>query len=428
MKSIAIMKKPLVAVIVLISMMISCNPPNDGGDGEPEENRDISLQRSITRVQPMTGIVFWTDSDHNQTDAIQLEYAYMKYRDIVQAEEQYNWQPVDSLLDQVASRGHQAVLRFYYVYPGASTTVPQYIKDSSGYNETLGQSEGQATWFPDWSFEGLQEFTLAFYTQFAQRYDDDPRIALLQTGFGLWAEYHIYDGPMDPGRTFPSKSFQAAFIQHMDAAFDDLPWNISIDAADSAVTPFAGQPSLLNAHFGLFDDSFLHETHDAYNAECFRFFGYQDRYAYAPMGGELSYYSTYDQRHALDPDGPYGIPFEQMAGQYHISYMIGNDQPDYQSMTRIKSAGMAIGYKFKVTSFKASSSDARVVVENTGIAPIYADAWVAVNGVRSSSSLKGLLPGQSREFSVPSGGSSPDLTIVCDRLVSGQSIEFEADL
>jgi archaellum component FlaF (FlaF/FlaG flagellin family) len=97
-------------------------------------------------------------------------------------------------------------------------------------------------------------------------------------------------------------------------------------------------------------------------------------------------------------------------------------------MTRIKSAGMAIGYKFKVTSFKASSSDARVVVENTGIAPIYADAWVAVNGVRSSSSLKGLLPGQSREFSVPSGGSSPDLTIVCDRLVSGQSIEFEADL
>lgn len=405
------------------SMTVTVNGSEDDGAFQ-----DVSIQRSITHVQPMSGIVFWTDSDHNQSDAIQLEYSYMKYGDIVQQEGQYDWQPVDDLLDQVASRSHQAVLRFYYVYPGDSTTVPQYIKDSSGYSETSGQSEGLTTWFPDWSFDALKEFTLAFFTQFAQRYDDDPRIAFFQVGFGLWAEYHIYDGPMELGRTFPSKSFQAEFFQHMDAAFDDLPWAVSIDAADSDRTPFADQPALLDAHFGLFDDSFLRETHDGYNAECFRFFGFQDRYQYAPMGGELSYSGSYDQQHALDPEGPYGISFEQMAAQYYISYMIGNDQPDYQSMTRIKEAGMATGYKFKVTSFKASSDAARVVVENTGIAPIYTDAYVAVNGVRSSTSLKGLLPGQSRQFSVSSGGSAPELTIECDRLVSGQSIEFEADL
>ena len=72
----------------------------------------------------MTGIVLWTDSDYRDTDTIQLEYAYMAYNDIVNQKDQYEWSGVDSLLDQVAGRGHQAILRFYFVYPGQSTTVP----------------------------------------------------------------------------------------------------------------------------------------------------------------------------------------------------------------------------------------------------------------------------------------------------------------
>lgn len=61
------------------------------------------------------------------------------------------------------------------------------------------------------------------------------------------------------------------------------------------------------------------------------------------MGGELNYYTDHDQQHALDPEGPHGISFEQMAAQYHISYMIGNDQPEYQSMARIEEAGLSTG-------------------------------------------------------------------------------------
>jgi hypothetical protein len=51
-----------------------------------------------------------------------------------------------------------------------------------------------------------------------------------------------------------------------------------------------------------------------------------------------------------------------------------------------------------------------------------------VNGVRARESLKGLLPREERTISISAGGSSPRLTIACDRLVPGQSIEFEADL
>ena len=69
-----------------------------------------------------------------------------------------------------------------------------------------------------------------------------------------------------------------------------------------------------------------------------------------------------------------------------------------------------------------------MTVTNTGVAPIYHDAFLTVNGVRSARTLKGLLPGESRTDEIPAGGESPKLTIESDRLVAGQSIDFEADL
>jgi hypothetical protein len=388
----------------------------------------IPLQSTITKVQPMTGIVFWADSEHNASTAIQLEFAYVGYDTIAQGENQYDWSSLDSLLAGIASRGHQAIIRFYFVYPGFPTTVPAYIKNSPGYQETHGTSEGLSTWFPDWANQKLKDFVLSFYTALAARYDNDPRLAFLQVGFGLWAEYHIYDGPMILGKTFPDKAFQSTFLSHMGAQFNTLKWNISIDAADTDRSPFAENPALLNLGFGLFDDSFLHKTHHLYNADCFTFFSYQNRYATAPMGGEFSYYTAYDQRMALAPNGPYGTSFEKLAGTYHISYMIGNDQPQYQTMNRIKTAGMATGYRFRITSFETSATTSRGQIENIGITPIYYDAYVAVNGVRSGQSLKGLLPGAAIAFTAASGGDSPTVTIECDRLVTGQTIQYEANL
>jgi hypothetical protein len=89
---------------------------------------------------------------------------------------------------------------------------------------------------------------------------------------------------------------------------------------------------------------------------------------------------------------------------------------------------MACGYRFEVTAFEASSSASRMTVSNAGVAPLYYDAFVAVNGVRSKESLKGLLPGESRRFEVAFGGERPKLAIECDRLAPGQQIEFHADL
>lgn len=405
----------------------------DGGsplDGGPM--RDLSVRSAITRVQPMTGIVLWESSWNGdpikRSDAVSLEYAYVAPDSIVTARETYDWSGFDAFLDRIASREHQAIVRFYYTYPGRETTVPAYIKALPDYEETVGTSEGRRTVFPDWRHAELQRFHLELFERFAARYDRDPRIAFLQVGFGLWAEYHIYDGPRTLGEQFPSKAFQTTFLRHLASQLTELHWSVSIDAASSMYSPFAEDAELRALRFGLFDDSFMHEGHGGYNESSWRFFDHERRVERSPHGGELSYYTAYDQEHALDVEGIHGRTYEALSARFGITYMIGNDQPNHQSVERIRDAGLANGYKLEVLAFRASETHAEVDVRNFGIAPLYYDAWVAVDGVRANESLRGLLPGQTRTYAVAAGGASPTLTIECDRLVAGQRIEFRADL
>jgi hypothetical protein len=414
-----------VAAVMLAAFLTAWTDRVRAQDGE--RFQPVPLRSRITRVQPMTGIVLWTTSEHNKTNAIQLEYSYMKYNDIVKERGRYDWRVMDRLLDRVAARKHQAIVRFYDVYPGNPTTVPNYIKAMSDYHETRGESEGKPTGFSDWSHRALQEFVLEFYGKLAERYDSDPRLAFLETGFGLWAEYHIYSGPSVMGKTFPDKAFQAAFARQLDRDFKKTPWLISVDAADDSYAPFSERKDLMQLSFGVFDDSFLCQQHARVNEQNWNVMG-RDRWKRAPAGGEISYYTAHDQKEALSVDGPHGIPFEKAAAAFHITFMIANDQPDYRPMDRLRSAGLACGYRFQITGFEASKDRSRVTVTNRGVAPIFHDAFLAVNGVRSTRSLKGLLPGESRTDEIAAGGASPKLTIACDRLVPGQVIEYDAGL
>ena len=388
--------------------------------GRADDFRSVPLHQSRGGVQPMTGIVMWEGSKNCHSDAIQLEYSYMRYEDVVRGKAAYDWSAVERKLQAIAGRRHQAVLRFYETWPGRTTTVPGYIKALPDYHETQARSENRPTSFPDWSHAEYHRFFLEFYEKFAAKYDRDPRLAFLETGFGLWAEYHIYSGPEQPGKTFPSKVFQARYFRHLARVFQETTWMISEDAHAAQRTPFASRQELLDLRFGIFDDTFHLAWKPGYNREGWNFFG-PDRWKRAPMGGEILFPN---RRHAEK----IAAAWAQEAARFHLTFLIGEQWPRWTTMDRIRDLGMACGYRFQVTAFEVSPSAAHVTVSNTGVAPIYYDAFVAVNGRRARESLKGLLPGERRRFGVASGGANPQLEIVCDRLVPGQRIGFDANL
>jgi len=168
-------------------------------------------------------------------------------------------------LEGIRGRGKQAVLRWAYVLPGQQTRVPSYIKALPGYNETTAATEGELTHFPDWSNATFQNAPRDMFSAFAARYDNDPRVAFLQVGFGLWGEYQIYDPGVVLGVNFPSFNYQASFLDHLDNVFSNLQWSLSIDAGAESVSPLYENADLMSLNFGLFDDSFMHGSHDAYN-------------------------------------------------------------------------------------------------------------------------------------------------------------------
>lgn len=398
--------------------------------------KNIALHSNVSHVQPLNGIVFWTDN-LSALNALgnkcQLEFSYMIYSNIVSRQGVYDWSVVDDLLEKTAGHGRQAIIRFRYTYPGVTAaSVPSYIRDRNDYKNQIVNVEGRPTFIPDWSNEELKDFTLEFFSEFANRYDNDPRLAYLQVGFGSYSEYHLYDGPYISGQTFPSKSYQKTFLQHLDTVFNTTSWSISIDAAQSAYTPVYSNPELKDLNYGLFDDSFLHKDHsessNEYNRSSWLFFG-EERTRTRAAGGEFNYYSSYDQKHVLDlPNGPWGVSFEELSDIYNISYIIGNDQYIHQPKERIEQAGMSIGYHFEVNKFDTNELITEVEIKNTGIAPIYYDAYPAVNGIRAQESLKGLSSGESKVFIINAIAENEQLTIESDRLVAGQEIQFDADL
>lgn len=392
----------------------------------------VHLRSEINRVQPMTGIVFWSDnlSALNALgNNVQLEFSYLRYRDVVTTLGTYNWNLVDQKLAQAAARGRQMIFRFRDTYPGVTaSSIPNNLPS------TISKVEGKNTFIPDWSSTELQAFLLDFFTRFAERYDNDPRLAFIQLGFGSYAEYHLYDGNPTLGQNFPGKPFQTTFLNHVASLFSLTPWSISIDAASPDYSPFSSSTTLKNLAFGLFDDSFMHENHSRndseYNRASWIFFG-ANRYQQSPAGGEFSYYTDYDQAHVLDPDGAHNKSFEAFARQYHITYMIGNDQFNYQPQARIKTAAMATGYAFRVSSLESNGKTVRLSIRNEGIAPLYYDAYPTINNQRATQSLKGLLPDSTRDIEITLDEHNPqdiELTIESDRLVPGQIIQFNADL
>lgn len=407
--------------------------------------QNVGLKRHITHPQPMTGVAFRPGTasklhtDYGQ--CVQLEYEYYLPCKVVKGCNEdgsiiYDWSSFDKELDYVAKRGHQLVPRFRYEFPNSkvvdgnpgTTAVPDYIKQLPDYHETYSEEVG--TYYADWSNEELQRFTLQFYTDFFKRYAHDPRLAFLQVGFGHWSEYHIFPTKREYGKNFPSLEYQKKFLLHMSEVSDGLPWLISKNAGDTS--PIPGVEELLALQYGLFEDSFMGEffLNGGYQ-KAWNSLGGQSRWQIGAIGGEVGpdYYENYN---FLNPEGLYGHLFEDVASQYHVTFMGGSSATDNPNGTpeRVKQASMMMGYRFVVKECVTDGRTTRLLVENDGIAPIYRDAFFAIGDIRSKTSLKGLLPHERImiEIAAKPHPNGEDIKIVCEHILPQQEIEFEANL
>ncbi len=163
----------------------------------------------------------------------------------------FDWSVLEQMLDETASTGRQALIRFYVEYPGGTGSHPGNGIPPCVNGKVAMRTNGfWGTISPDYDDPDMIDAFAKFEAAFGAKYDGDPRIAYIHMGLvGLWGEWHTwpYDRDTTDGypNLFPTDATLCTIINNFDAAFSKT--QIDVRYPDLACAPAA--------NIGAHDDS-----------------------------------------------------------------------------------------------------------------------------------------------------------------------------
>lgn len=116
-----------------------------------------------------------------------LEFNYLSYSALVKGYDEFDWNPLETLLDDIASRGHQAVVRIFLEYPDRTGIIPEFlIRDGLQVHKYLNTNTQPLpparVETPDYEDPHLRRSLKTFLAAFGKKYDGDPRLGFLTAG------------------------------------------------------------------------------------------------------------------------------------------------------------------------------------------------------------------------------------------------------
>jgi hypothetical protein len=357
---------------------------------------------------PLKGLVPYA-GDHKDRFPHSLEFNYLAYAALVKGYDEFDWKPMEKLLNEIAGRGHQAVFRIYIEYPGKKDCIPEFlIKDGLKVNKWLyteTQPEPPAPIeTPDYEDKNLRKSLKNFIAAMGKKYDGDPRIGFITAGLlGTWGEWHTY--PKD--ELFASKTVQAEVMDAYEAAFKITPVLLRYPANEKTWQKAANA----KRNFGYHDDSFAWATLDTGKKDDNWFYmpalkaaGALDKWKTQPIGGEIrpeAWGHVFDEK----PKPKEVQNFAECVKQTHASWLMDSGMfVKKQSKARIERATKEVqrmGYEFHISSVAVEGGNITLTMENRGVAPFYYD-WPIEFGLfangkvqltfKGAGKLSGLLP------------------------------------
>jgi hypothetical protein len=297
-----------------------------------------------------------------------MEWFYVPLKDLMSGPSTFTFASgLEPLLNDVASRGHQAVFRVFLDYPSLPSGVPQFLIDGGLVMRAYTDYGGGLS--PDYENPKLVAALTAFIAAFGAKYDGDARVGFITEGLlGFWGEWHTY--PHDAW--FASVATQNTVLHSFANAFAKTKLLVRKPAADSPSLPV-----------GYHDDSFAYET---LPPTSFNFWplilaaGQGNVWQTQPIGGELrpEIQSTVFDVPPVSPDD-----YPTCVSTTHASWLIDQTAfaPSFTGakLARATGGSAMLGYDLRVTSARVSlPRDGSPVqldlrVSNAGVAPFYYD-------------------------------------------------------
>lgn len=321
-------------------------------------------------INPYRGFVCWGE---NLNDDPRIAFAYVPvyWRDLEPVEGKYDFEKLEEQyhFEQWKQRGVSLILRVILDEPKEEKhmDIPEWLYERAGgtyYSNAYGKG-----FSPDYRNTELMQAHHQLIEAIFNRYGDDRQLAFIQLGsLGHWGEWHTSVSTL-----FPAQSITDHYVQ------DYLDY-------------FPGEKLLLRRpyaignrnHMGLYNDSFGNDTHETWlswisdgyisDQNQQQLDGMPDFWKYAPSGGEfatdhpIEWYFTEEQ-----------FPTTlTLLKQSHTSFL-GPNMPINLHDRNVDALLSQMGYCYTlhsstiVKSLFSSSASITLKMENTGIAPMYAN-------------------------------------------------------
>lgn len=322
-----------------------------------------------------------------------MEFNYLPLSKLVIDVDKYDWNPLEKLLDDIASRGNQTVFRVFLEYPGKKNCIPKFLIDGGltvhkYKNTNTAPFPPQDVETPNYEDENLRKAMVSFVAAMGKKYDGDPRIGYITAGLlGTWGEWHTY--PRDD--LWASKQVQTEILDAYEAAFKKTPILLRYPAGKKE---YHHAPTVGRA-FGYHDDSFCHATLDTGKKADSWFFEASmkrgkmtDVWKKHPIGGEIrpeTWGCCFDE----NPCVPKGQEFAKCRDQLHVAWLMDTgmfrEKAKKERYDRAITEVGKMGYDFHVSAYAASlikgQLDVSIKVSNRGIAPFYHPSWCVYFGI-----------------------------------------------
>lgn len=403
---------------------------------------------------PLKGLVPY-QADVRDRFPHSLEFNYLPYSALVKGYDTFDWKPLDKMLDDIASRGHQAVLRIFLEYPGKKGVIPDFlVKDGLKvhhwlYTETQPLPPAPIE-TPDYENANLRKSLKSFLAAFGKKYDGDPRIGFITAGLlGAWGEWHTYPKV----ELFATKAVQLEVMDAYEAAFKITPVLLRYPAG---IRDFQKARNG-DRKFGYHDDSFAWATlHTGKKGDEWFYMtalkaagtSAEIKWKTHPIGGEIrpeAWGQVFDDKPGIQKTQNFRECVEKTHATWLMdSGMFEKKQPS-DRIARAETQVRRMGYEFHapavtIGEVKDGKLEVKLQIENRGVAPFYYD-WKAeysllaggksVKTTAGSGRITGLLPGDPpREWTdtfdvtgVPSGNYTLAVRIV-HPLKNGKPLRF----
>lgn len=380
-------------------------------------------------------------SDENAGYPRSLQWSYFGLSEVMTDPnncDSFDWSIVDNALNEIASYGNQAAIRFYMEYPGGTGSHPaDAVPHCFDGKVTYRNNAYWGTTSPDYDSPFLLNALGEFIAAYGARYDGDPRIGFINLGLvGLWGEWHTW--PYDTDTTgdsypnfMPTDAHAAQIIQDYDNAFSRTKLEVRY--------PTSGAGAANNLDVGYHDDSFCYREGsplagvtlpqslggaDYAQLQLELNEGTENKWITDSMGGEVrpeiqsSVFSSWPGGSGQADNIRACIELE------HTTWKIDEGSQSYSPTDpNVGAAVRLMGYDLGVTDayFKNSASGTATVgvkMTNDGVAPFYYP-WTVTLGLKDGAGhvvktwdtpwdLRTVMPQKIRAF--PDWGLGPDPT------------------